>query len=289
MTEWTGQNGACSTDQAANGREPGERLQVRVHVPEATVAKAAVPTLVYLPGLHGDWTLIGGFRKAVSGRVRFAELTYPRTLTWSLEDYAAAIEKGLAAVDITGGWLLAESFGSQLAWPLLARGRFQAQGLVLAGGFVTHPAQWMVRLARRMARGLPLRILTRTLFGYAIVARWRFRKEPEVLCGIHEFVARRTALDIRAANHRLDLIAESDPRVLARTVRVPIYAITGMLDPVVPWGPVRRWLRANCQALREYHIVRTADHNVLSTGAREAAEKILRWISDAHSTDTVKG
>ena len=71
------------------------------------------PTLIYLPGLHGDWTLVSGFRRALAGRVRFVETTYPRTLTWSLEDYAAGIEAGLAERGISRGWLLGESFSSQ--------------------------------------------------------------------------------------------------------------------------------------------------------------------------------
>ena len=32
------------------------------------------------------------FRRALGGRVRFVEMTYPRTLEWSLDDYAAGIE-----------------------------------------------------------------------------------------------------------------------------------------------------------------------------------------------------
>ena len=118
-----------------------EELQLRVH------GEASLPTLIYLPGLHGDWTLIGGFRKAIGEKVRFVEFTYPRTLTWSLDDYAAAIETALAQNGITGGWLLGESYGSQVLWALLARGKFQAQGAILAGGFVKHPMRWAVRLA----------------------------------------------------------------------------------------------------------------------------------------------
>src|SRR6266496_2885705 len=90
-----------------------ETLQIRLHGP------ASLPTLIYLPGLHGDWTLVGSFRQALAGRVRFVEITYPRTLTWSLDDYAAEIEKGLAGNGISSGWLLGESFGSQVLWPIL--------------------------------------------------------------------------------------------------------------------------------------------------------------------------
>ena len=68
-----------------------EELQIRVH------GQGLEPTLVYLPGLHGDWTLVSSFRAALTGRVCFVEFTYPRTLTWSLDDYAAAIEEALLA------------------------------------------------------------------------------------------------------------------------------------------------------------------------------------------------
>src|SRR5215475_4030811 len=96
-----------------------EQLQIRIHGPDS------LPTLIYLPGLHGDWTLIGSFRHALGNRVRFVEITYPRTLTWSLDGYAANVERALAEKGITRGWLLGESFSSQVVWPIVTRGRFQ--------------------------------------------------------------------------------------------------------------------------------------------------------------------
>ena len=92
-----------------------DELQLRVH------GDALLPTLVYLPGMHGDWTLVSSFRAAIAGRVRFVEFAYPRTVTWSLDDYAAAIEEALLANGIERGWLLGESFGSQPAWAIIAR------------------------------------------------------------------------------------------------------------------------------------------------------------------------
>ena len=249
-----------------------EQLEMRIY------GDAALPTLIYLPGLHGDWTLVGSFRRAVSGRVRFVEMTYPRTLTWSLENYAEAIETALAEQGIARGWLLGESFGSQVVWPLVARNRLQPEGVILAGGFVRHPMRWGVRLAERLTGGLSLSLLTRILFGYAKVARYRYRRAPEVLASIQEFIARRTELDRRAAVHRLRLIAGNDPCSIARQAKLPVYAITGLVDPVVPWWFVRPWLKQNCPSLREYRIVGRADHNVLGTGSQSAAAHILRWM-----------
>ena len=246
---------------------------MRVH------GEGSLPTLIYLPGLHGDWTLVGSFRKALGQRVRFVEVTYPRTLTWGLEDYAAAVEGALAERGIGGGWLLGESFSSQIVWPIVARRKVAVEGVILAGGFVRHPVRWGVRLAERICGGISLTLLTRILFGYAKVARFRYRQAPETLAGIDEFIARRTELDRQAAKHRLRLIAGSDPGPVARQLPVPLYALSGLVDPIVPWLWVRGWLRRHCPALREYKIIYRADHNVLGTAPAEAADLVVRWIT----------
>ncbi len=249
-----------------------EILQVRVH------GRRDLPVLVYLPGLHGDWTLIGGFRRALRERVCFVEMAYPRTLTWSLDEYAAAIEKGLAEEGITSGWLLGESFGSQVMWALLARGRFPVIGAILGGGFVRHPMQLAVAMAERVGGSLPLRWVTGALFGYAKIARFRFRNSPGTLAGINEFIERRTELDRQAAIHRLRLIAANDPATIACACKIPLYGLTGFWDPVVPWVLVRRWVKRRCVSLRAYKIIWNADHNVLGTAPGQAAEQVLAWM-----------
>ena len=240
---------------------------------------ASLPCLIYLPGLHGDWTIIGGFRQALRGRVRFVEMTYPRTLTWSLDEYAGAIAAALKGQGIQRGWLLAESFGSQVAWRMIARGELAVDGVILAGGFVRHPSRLGVRLAERFAGGVPLGWLVRILFGYARLKQFRYRHSPEAMAAIREFLARRTELDRQAARHRLHLIAESDPCAVASATKVPVYALTGSVDPVVPWWLVRRWLKRNCAALRDFKVIWRAEHNVLSSAPSAAAEQVLRWLA----------
>jgi len=250
-----------------------EKLQLRVH------GAASLPTLVYLPGLHGDWTLIGGFRKAIGDKVRFVEFTYPRTLTWSLDDYAAAIENALAQNGINGGWLLGESYGSQVLWAMVRRGKFTAQGAILAGGFVKHPLRWAVRLSERFTGRISDALVVRFIFAYATIARFRYRHSPETLAGIDEYVARRTGSDHQAAQHRLRLIAENDPRPVASQAPLPVFGLSGVSDPIVPWPWVRRWLGKNCPGLRDYKVIWSADHNVLSTTPREATRQVLEWMA----------
>ncbi len=249
-----------------------EQLRMRVHGP------ANLPALVYCPGLHGDWTLIGGLRHALEGEVRFVEVTYPRSLDWSLAEYAQAIEEALQARGLNDVWLLGESFGSQIVWAMAARNGVRIRGIILAGGFVQHPAAWMVWLADRVSGKLPLSLVTRLLFGWAWVAKVRFYRSPEALASIDEFMARRTELDRQAAIHRLRLIAGNDACPIAATTRIPVYALTGLFDPVVPWPPVRSWLRKHCPALRDHKVIGLGDHSVLCSAAPRAAELILDWM-----------
>lgn len=249
-----------------------EKLQLRIH------GDASLPTLIYLPGLHGDWTLIGGFRQQLQGKVRFVEFTYPRTLDWSLEDYAAAIEQALVQNGIHRGWLLGESYGSQVLWTLVGRGKFPALGIILAGGFVKHPMRWAVRSSETLFGRIPMSLLVWVIFSYAKIARFRYRRSPETIAHLDEFIVRRTELDRQAATHRLHLIAENDPRPIASRTGLPVYYLSGGIDPIVPWPFVRRWLRKNCPALRACKLIPTADHNVLGTAPAQAASQILDWM-----------
>ena len=66
--------------------EEERELQIRID------GDASLPTLIYLPGLHGDWTLLTGFRELAKTRFRLVQFTYPRSLSWTLEDYARAVD-----------------------------------------------------------------------------------------------------------------------------------------------------------------------------------------------------
>jgi pimeloyl-ACP methyl ester carboxylesterase len=281
-------------------------IAVAPELPVGIHGDASLPTLVYLPGLHGDWTLVTSFRLAMAGRLRFVEFTYPRTLTWSLDDYAAAIESTLLAHGIDRGWLLGESFGSQPAWQLIARSLhssrgaqaspvsvppsalrvpqypqgFRPEGLILAGGFVRHPVIPGVRLMRHFNAALPRWALQALFRLYAVYARFRHRHAPETFDYLGEFVANRLATGDQAAIvHRLDLIASHDPRPVARQTRIPVHYLAGLVDPLVPWPFVRRWLGRHCPGYRGGTTILNADHNVLGTAPQAAARCVFQWMT----------
>ena len=245
--------------------------------------EAEKPTLIYLPGLHGDWTLVSSFRVALGDRMRFVEFTYPRTVTWSLEDHARAVLDKLAGHGVREGWILAESFSSVVAWEVLERAAaagFTVKGVILSGGFVRYPYPFMVHLARALNGGIPLWMIKLLCWVYGRYAVLRHRQAPETLEGVAEFVRRRCEeADRQAMGHRYDLILASDARKLVESANVPIYQLCGSVEPVVPWWPVRSWLRRNCPSYKGTRLIWRADHNVLGTAPRVAAEQIVSWMN----------
>jgi len=259
-----------------------DRLEIRVH------GDASLPALIYLPGVHGDWTLVAGFRAALRGKVRFVEFTYPRTVSWTLADYANAVRAVLIEGGIRSGWFLGESFGSQIMWEILAQVEvtrdsikpddFKTDGIILAGGFVCYPYKWLVRIVMRVMETIPSWFGRLFCHFYRFYARARFRKSPETVAGIEEFIARRTPVDLAGIRYRLDLIAESDPSAIASQVCVPIFQLSGGIDPVVPMLPVRRWLKQHCPTYQGSKVIWLADHNVLGTAPGKSAEQVSRWL-----------
>jgi pimeloyl-ACP methyl ester carboxylesterase len=270
---------------------------IRVH------GSPTLPALIYLPGLHGDWTLVASFRSAIAGKVRFVEITYPRTRAWSLNDYAAGIEQALLAQGVAKGWLIGESFGSQPAWQIIQRSSernkarapgnqspspradsgsepgFQPLGLILAGGFVKHPWPWGVKCLRYLNRRIPRAVMRELLRAYATYARFRHRQAADTLANIAEFVVNRQHPDDPGAmDLRYTLIAESDLRPTAEACRLPVFHLAGLVDPIVPGGVVRRWLKANSPGYRGGITLLRADHNVLGTAPVQSANLVLEWI-----------
>jgi pimeloyl-ACP methyl ester carboxylesterase len=225
-------------------------------------------------------------RAALAGGVHLVETTYPRETGWSLDDYAHALETALTERGVTRGRLLAESFSSQIAWRLLGRirtpshrPRFEANGLILVGGFIRHPWQRGVRVAQSTSRLIPIWLLRQLCRLYVRGARRCFRRCPGSVAELDEFVQRRAnGPDRRAITSRYRLIAENDPGQDAEQTRLPVFHLSGAWDPIVPWWQVRPWLRRHCPGYRASRILWRAGHNVLLSAPTESANQIMAWL-----------
>jgi pimeloyl-ACP methyl ester carboxylesterase len=257
-------------------------LVLRVH------GRAELPTVVYCPGLHGDWTLLAGLRKELQDRIRLVEMAYPPRLDWRLEDYARAIETTLQQAGIHAGWILGESFGSQVAWALLERWeqlsstdnrKFQPQGLILAGGFVRYPVRWGVRLVQYLNRRASWKTIPHVLQRYVRFLKWWHRAAPELHASFEEFLRNRLVQEDRLAiNSRYDLIYDNDPRGIASHTTLPVYYLTGFADALVPWPLILPWLKYHCPGYRGWRLIGISDHAVLCNQPRVAAQQIYEWM-----------
>jgi pimeloyl-ACP methyl ester carboxylesterase len=205
---------------------------------------------------------------------------------------------------LTRGWLVAESFSSQVAWALVApkvcaRGNatgisagadpsiFVAQGLILAGGFVRHPLPFAVWLGYHFSRRIPMWMLHTLCELWAGFVTRRGDNSAEVTAGLREFVVRRTnELDRAAITRRYRIILENDLRLVARHTSLPTFLLTGGFDPIVPWPWVRPWVRRHCPGYRDSRIIRHAGHAVLLDAPVESARQILDWIAEGGEAST---
>lgn len=233
--------------------------------------------MIYLPGIHGDWGLIGAFRRALDSRVRFVEFAYSKDEV-TLERLAELVHAELKTNKIDSGWLLGQSFGSQVGWALMARG-FRADGVVLAGGFVRHPWPWGARLFRALLSAVPSGIVNPAYQAYTVACNTVARRGPEEAEELLAFARQRGSQEWAAMSWRLSLIAASDPRATARAMRGPVHYLGGMIDPLVPWPLVTRWLKRECPGYEGETILPYADHNVLGSAPRECAERVLTIVA----------
>lgn len=244
-------------------------VSIRVH-------EGVGPTLIYLPGIHGDWGLIGAFRRALGGRVRFVEFAYSKDEV-TMDRLAELVHSELSAQGVTSGWLLGQSFGSQVGWALIARG-FKADGVVLAGGFVKHPWSWGARLFGALLASVPSSVVNPAYLGYTAFCNTLSRRGPAEAEELLAFARNRGGKEWKAMSWRLSLIVSGDPRSTAQAMREPVHYLGGMIDPLVPWPLITRWLSAECPGYKGEVIIRSADHNVLGSSPRESAEHVLSWI-----------
>lgn len=238
------------------------------------------PTLLYLPGVHGDNTLLGSFRARLGDDVHLLEVIYPVTASGTLTELATAVWQAAARVANRPVWLLAESFGSQVAWAMLSQTPpREVRGVILAGGFVRHPWPWAVRLTRLVLSQMTPGAIRAFFRIYPLWAGLAYRNAPVVATALPEFIARRQQpADHRALIQRLRLIEAADFRETVRQLRVPIWQLTGRWDPVVPWWSVRRWLRGNHAEYRGTAVRPGADHVVLATDAAGSVAAVRQWM-----------
>lgn len=242
------------------------------------------PVLVYLPGVHGDWTLMGELRALLAPHCRLIEIAYPHAASdWTLDDYAFRLAALFDRLALPPAHLLGESFGSLVAWEFTGRHPERVRSIILAGGFCASPGPFRVALGRLAAGLMPASLATRCA---ALYFRLRWRSSPTVLshaiAGPEEsFPAMRTRRGWRAIRNRLQIIARTDLRSRLCTVNAPVLYLGGARDIIVPVRREIATLRRQLPSQTPFHseLLPRASHAILPARPAQTARIIIDWIN----------
>lgn len=216
-------------------------------------------------------------RLELKDKVRWVDIAYPELKSQDIRDYARAVLAALEESGIKKGWVLAESFGSQVAWELVRHGKgaIDIEGIILAGGFIRHPLPWGARLLKKLSYAFPRGTTNAMGIAGAFLCRKMARNE-EMMEDLKSFPFDKRSLI--GFGNRLALIAGNDPRETARKTDIPVYMIAGFWDFLVPLPLVWLWLKRHCPGYREGKVVFFADHAVAVSRPVETAKAILLWM-----------
>ena len=185
--------------------------------------KAVKPTLVLLPGTHGNGLLFGPLVQALRGW-KVLVLEYPEDSGWGLNGYVDWLDAQLKKERKT--ILVAESFGSLVAVRYAAKRPKTLVGLVTLGGFVRSPKRWARPWMRHLMLG-PNNGLSKFLGRHFLIGMNAGARKELLLDQALGRMSKKDLLD------RVEIILESDERAALKKIQVPIVALVGLWDRLV--------------------------------------------------------
>ena len=115
--------------------------------------------VIYLPGVHGDWTAQARARDILSRNFHFVETAYPRIQNWEIDDFAHSLKELLGRLGIRSVHIVGESFGSLVGWQFGIAYPQQVRSFTLVGGFSRPPRFKVAALAAAALKNVPTSLL----------------------------------------------------------------------------------------------------------------------------------
>lgn len=238
------------------------------------------PPVVYLPGVHGDWTPQASATPLLSQSLRLVQIEYPKMSQWRVEDYVQALVRLLDRLEFRTVHLVAESFGSLVGWQFGLEYPERVRSMVIIGGFAQPPEPRMVRMARWGLSLLPADLFERGVNAYVMFRRRQGRlTHPETEVDL-PYPAVRTELGRAATIRRFDIISQSYYLHDLHDIRFPVRYIGGELDLIVP---VKREIATLERLLSEEadfksHLIPGAPHMIIASHPEETSAQVTKWI-----------
>lgn len=241
-----------------------------------------VPPVVYLPGIHGDWTPLEGARPRLNAKVRLIEAAYPRVDHWTLNDFADALDALLDDLGLQSAHVVGESFGSLVGWQFGLTRPDRVRSFVLIGGFSQAPNRRSVRSAKWALRLLPTFAFEKGIDTYVSYKSRKGERRPSHGPEIPPYPAARTRRGKRATMNRMTIVQRTDFRGHLDKVTFPVRYIGGEMDRVVP---VHRELATLAELLPPHcefdaRLLARAPHAIIASHPEETSAHICDWVSE---------
>ncbi len=238
------------------------------------------PPVLYLPGVHGDWTPQAVAGPLLAERFRLVEVAYPKQPEWAIVDHVQAVVALLDRLEIASAHIIAESFGSLVGWELGLEHSSRVRSLMIVGGFCQPPGPPKVLLAKWGLSILPTELFERGVDAYASIKKLRGRLSPSELEGGPPYTAVRSDLGRNATVQRLELISRLDFRHHLHDLQVPVRYIAGELDRIVSVEREIETLREILPAETgfESRVIPGAPHMIIASHPKETAAQLIAWI-----------
>lgn len=263
---------------------PLRRLDQATGLLHQAAGDPSAPPILYLPGVHGDWTPQGRARPILSRDFHFVETAYPRIDHWSIEDYGRALKELLDSLEIESAHVVGESFGSLVAWQFGIAHPQRVRSFTLVGGFTRPPRFGVAAAASAALKSIPTGVLESAIDFY--VAGKTAMGEHRETFDAGAYPAARTQRGRRATARRMSIIQASEFRRHLTQIQFPVRYLGGARDIVVP---VRReiatliaHLPPHCDFRSE--LVAGAPHALIASHPEQSVEHILRWVREVEES-----
>lgn len=260
---------------------PLSRLDDALGLLHQSSGDRTAPPVVYLPGVHGDWTPQGQARLILSREFHFVETAYPRIHDWSIENFARALNDLLDHLGIKSAHVVAESFGSLVGWQFGIANSERLRSLTLVGGFSRAPRFGVAAAASAAVKLIPPLIMETAIDSYVAGKSAIGEKRETFETGAYP--ASRTKRGQQAVSNRMRIIQGADFRPHLESIGFPVRYIGGARDIIVP---VRREIATLVATLPDHcefesELVPRAPHALIASHPKHTAEWIASGVRKA--------
>jgi pimeloyl-[acyl-carrier protein] methyl ester esterase len=191
----------------------------------ATTARARLPRLILLPGLHGTCELLADFMAALGEDAPVHAVDYPRD---RVLDHAALADFVRPLLPVGKPFvLLGESFSGPIAIRLAAERPRGLCGVVLSTSFAANPRPHLARFAS-LARAVPAQALPVGVFTFWLLGRWT---TPKLRADFAQVLG---AVDGDVLAERLIACTQVDVGALLPKIAVPLLYLRASRDRLLP-------------------------------------------------------